>query len=194
MLREQLAVMQQVASNLLDYLEKHPKAIPAARRFIDTYQDRAANLAEEYRELEKTGLDTEQVADTRANIKETLFSFDEAYEKEFERVLGDKLLDLTVEQRSRLTKMGDKSEAFCRQALITGRQNAGKLPTDAAADLTAEEADLAEFLFEKACKSVEKLRGNKRRLFTELEESGDEDAESVYAYFVFTGLEGPNHD
>lgn len=96
-LREQLAVMQQVASNLLDYLEKHPKAIPAARRFIDTYQDRAANLAEEYRELEKTGLDTEQVADTRANIKETLFSFDEAYEKEFERVLGDKLLDMDAE-------------------------------------------------------------------------------------------------
>ena len=96
-LREQLAVMQQVASNLLDYLEKHPKAIPTARRFIDTYQDRAANLAEEYRELEKTGLDTEQVADTRANIKETLFSFDEAYEKEFERVLGDKLLDMDAE-------------------------------------------------------------------------------------------------
>lgn len=96
-LREQLAVMQRVASNLLDYLEKHPKAIPAARRFIDTYQDRAANLAEEYRELEQTGLDTEQVAETRAHIKETLSSFDEAYEKEFERVLGDKLLDMDAE-------------------------------------------------------------------------------------------------
>lgn len=96
-LREQLAVMQQVAANLLDYLEKHPKAIPAARRFIDTYQDRAARLAEEYRELEKTGLDTEQVAETRENIKDTLASFDEAYEKEFERVLSDKLLDMGAE-------------------------------------------------------------------------------------------------
>lgn len=56
-----------------------------------------------------------------------------------------------------------------------------------------EEADLAEFLFEKVCKSVDKLRGNKRRLFTDLEESDDEDAESVYAYFVFTGLEGPSY-
>lgn len=96
-LREQLAVMQQVAANLLDYLEKHQKAIPAARRFIDTYQDRAARLAEEYRELEKTGLDTEQVAETRENIKDTLASFDEAYEKEFERVLSDKLLDMDAE-------------------------------------------------------------------------------------------------
>lgn len=57
-----------------------------------------------------------------------------------------------------------------------------------------EEADLAEFLFEKVCKSVEKLRGNKRRLFTDLEESDDEDSESVYAYFVFTGLECPSYD
>src|SRR5688572_15523496 len=35
-----------------------------------------------------------------------------------ETKLGAKLLDLTVEQRSELTKMGDKSEAFARQALI----------------------------------------------------------------------------
>lgn len=61
-----------------------------------------------------------------------------------ETKLGDKLLDLTVDQRQSLTKMGDKSEAFCRQALITGRQNAAKLPVDTANDLTAEEADLAD--------------------------------------------------
>jgi len=81
-----------------------------------------------------------------------------------ETKLGDKLLDLTVEQRSRLTKMGDKSEAFCRQALITGRQNAGKLPTDAAADLTAEEADLAD---------LDKLRPRLARL-TALTEKADD--------------------
>jgi hypothetical protein len=61
-----------------------------------------------------------------------------------ETKLGDKLLDLSIEQRQSLTKMGDKSEAFCRQALITGRQNAAKLPTDTANDLAAEEADLAD--------------------------------------------------
>lgn len=96
-LRQQLQLMQRVAANLLTYLEKHPQSIPAARRFIDTYQDRAAAMAEEYRELEKTGLDTEQVNETREHIKETLASFDEAYEKEFERVLGEKLLDMDAE-------------------------------------------------------------------------------------------------
>lgn len=78
--------------------------------------------------------------------------------------LGAKLLDLTLEQRSRLTKMGDKSEAFCRQALIIGRQNAGKLPTDAAADLTAEEADLGE---------LDKLRPRLARLTAITEKADD---------------------
>lgn len=96
-MRQQLNEMQQIASNLLDYLETHPKNIPAARRFIDTYQDRAASMAEEFRELERTGLDTPQVAETREHIKETLSSFDEAYEKEFEHVLGEKLLDMDAE-------------------------------------------------------------------------------------------------
>lgn len=96
-LRQQLLTMQRIAANLLTYLEKHPQSISSARRFIDTYQDRAASMAEEYHELEKTGLETEQVTETRAHIKETLFAFDEAYEKEFERVLGNKLLDMDAE-------------------------------------------------------------------------------------------------
>jgi hypothetical protein len=81
-----------------------------------------------------------------------------------ETKLGSKLLDLTLEQRSRLTKMGDKSEAFCRQALITGRLNAAKLPADTVADLTAEEGDLAE---------LDKLRPRLARL-TSLAEKADD--------------------
>lgn len=56
---------------------------------------------------------------------------------------GSKMLDLTVEQRRRLTKMGDKSEAFCRQTLVVSRQNEAKLPTDTVTELGVEEIDLA---------------------------------------------------
>ena len=44
-----------------------------------------------------------------------------------ETKLGAKLLDLTTEQRISLNKMGDKSEAFCRESLIVGRQNVAEL-------------------------------------------------------------------
>jgi len=60
-----------------------------------------------------------------------------------ESTLGAALQDLSTGQSSRLTKMGTKSEAFARQALIVARQNVAKLPTDMAADLTVVESDLA---------------------------------------------------
>ena len=94
-----------------------------------------------------------------------------------EEKLGAKLLDLTTEQRSRLTKMGDKSEAFCRQALVTGRQNAGKLPTDTAADLTAEEADLA---------ALDKLRPRLARLTALTEKADDSEVATGSDIMVFS--------
>lgn len=94
-----------------------------------------------------------------------------------EEKLGAKLLDLTVEQRSRLTKMGDKSEAFCRQALVTGRQNAGKLPTDTAADLAAEEADLA---------ALDKLRPRLARLTALTEKADDSEIATGSDIMVFS--------
>jgi hypothetical protein len=81
-----------------------------------------------------------------------------------ETKLGAKLLDLTVDQRKELTKMGDKSEAFCRQALINGRQNAAALPPQTVTDLTAEEGDLA---------NLDKLRPRLVRLMS-LTEKGDD--------------------
>ena len=59
-----------------------------------------------------------------------------------ETKFGAKLLDLTIAQRSSLNKMGDKSEPFCRQSLIIGRQNAAELTARAAAALAKAEGDL----------------------------------------------------
>ncbi len=81
-----------------------------------------------------------------------------------EEKLAPKLLDLTIDQRKELTKMGNKSEAFARQTLITARTNVGKLPADAAADLTTEEADLA---------ALEALRPRLARLTALAEKSDD---------------------
>ena len=70
------------------------------------------------------------------------------------------LLALTAVQRSRLVKMGDKSEAFCRQAVDVMGENPGVLPVNF--DLPEVRRDLAmhdalrprlirlERLFEKA--------------------------------------------
>jgi hypothetical protein len=81
-----------------------------------------------------------------------------------ETKLGAKLLDLTPEERGQLTKMGAKSEAFGRQALIVGRQNAGKLPEETVTDLTAEEGDLS---------ALDKLRPRYTRILALTEKADD---------------------
>ena len=59
-----------------------------------------------------------------------------------ETKLGAKLLDLTTEQRKSLNKMGEKSEAFCRESLVVGRQKSEELTVRAVAALTKAEGDL----------------------------------------------------
>ena len=81
-----------------------------------------------------------------------------------ETKLGAKLLDLTTEQRIGLNKMGDKSEAFCRQSLIVGRQNVAELTTRATAGLTAAEGDLV---------NCDKVRPRLTRLTSLTEKAGD---------------------
>ena len=51
------------------------------------------------------------------------------------------LLALTPEQRRELTRMGDKSEAFCRQAVVAFSENPGVLPRNF--DLEGYRSDLA---------------------------------------------------
>ena len=79
------------------------------------------------------------------NISDTDWTAIDAALATLETKLGAKLLDLTTEQRISLNKMGDKSEAFCRESLIVGRQNVPELTPRAVAGLTASEADLANF-------------------------------------------------
>ena len=96
----QLGRMQHISHNMLSYLEKHPKKIPMAQRFIDYYQDHAVELVRKYQELEATELTTERVAELKTRMKTTLSGFDAAYTEQFERVLNDQMLmtdaELTV--------------------------------------------------------------------------------------------------
>lgn len=96
-----------------------------------------------------------------------------------ETKLGAKLLDLTIEQRQSLNKMGDRSEPFCRQSLIIGRQNVGELTTRAAAALAKAEGDLA---------GCDKLRPRMNRLVSLTEKANDSEmalGSDVMEYALF---------
>ena len=93
----QLATMQVTAFRFLKYLEENPLKVLPARQFVDYYQDRALTLTKQFCDLEKTGLETAQVKETKQKVRQTLMTFDEAYEAEFEKVISDQLLDMEAE-------------------------------------------------------------------------------------------------
>ena len=116
----QLGRMQHIAHNMLSYLERHPKKLPMAQRFIDYYQDRAVELVRKYQELEDTELTTERVAELKSRMKTTLSGFDAVYTEQFERILSDQMLmtdaELTVMEQH-LDEQGirlEKQEAHPR--------------------------------------------------------------------------------
>lgn len=92
-----LAALQPLSARIMAYLRQHPEKIMLARKFIDYYQDRAAQLAAEYQELEATGLATPQVEETKRHISEVVASFEQVYTAAFEKLLTEKLLDVDAE-------------------------------------------------------------------------------------------------
>jgi hypothetical protein len=96
-----------------------------------------------------------------------------------ETKLGAKLLDLTVQQRQSLNKMGDLSEPFCRQSLTIGRQNVAELTTRAVTALGKAEGDLA---------NCDKLRVRQTRLISLNEKANDSEmalGSDVMEYALF---------
>ena len=96
-LGDQLYKMQEISSRIMGYLVEHPQLVVDARRFVDTYQDRAASFAEEFLELEKTRIESASIRQTKDKIRTTLDTFDEAYLAEFDKLLHAKLLDVDAE-------------------------------------------------------------------------------------------------
>lgn len=96
-LAQTLAELQPLSARIMDYLGRHPEKIMLSRKFIDYYQDRAAQLAAEYQELEATGLATPQVEETKRHIREVVASFADVYTAAFEKLLAEKLLDVDAE-------------------------------------------------------------------------------------------------
>jgi hypothetical protein len=105
------------------------------------------------------------------------------------KTLEDKfvgLIDLSVEQRSTVTKMGDKSEAFCRKAVEVLGNNPGVLAANYS--LAEVKRDLAAFdalrpRLVRAEKLVEKMRDSQMALGSDLMTASLEG----YAYLKVAG-------
>ena len=96
-LAQKLGQMQQIAHNLLRYLQKYPQKMPQAQKFINYYQDRAGILVGKYREFEAMELVTPEMQAMKQQIRVSLGDLEAAYVDQFQRVLRDQFIDVKAE-------------------------------------------------------------------------------------------------
>lgn len=100
---------------------------------------------------------------------ESLTAIDEALSTLEANLLG--LIALTPDQRRQLTKMGDKSEAFCRQAVNVMNENPGILPRNFDVDELRRDLGLLDVLRPRALRLTrlhERLRDTETALGSDL--------------------------
>lgn len=93
----QLAILQQVAGKIVEYLEQNPERIPVAEEFIEIYQDKAVVLMQQYFALEKIHFPCSEMNEIKTRINKTLSSLLAAYKTEFKRILDYQLMNLNTE-------------------------------------------------------------------------------------------------
>ena len=98
-LEEKLRELHKKAGSILKYLEEHPGKIMEARRFIDYYQDTASSLLEKYVKLQETGLGSREAERLKVQTTQALLTLNRAFEGQFEKLMGNELMDMEAEIR-----------------------------------------------------------------------------------------------
>ena len=104
------AELLDLAKSILKYLTDNPEKIPAARRYIDYYQETAANVLEHYVELRETGLSTQETERIFRNTRESIDTLKSAFSLQFEKLMQNELMDMEADLN--LLKQTLRSEGY----------------------------------------------------------------------------------
>lgn len=97
--RAEAEQLHSVSAKIVDYLTEHPDRIYAARQFIDYYQETAVKLLSRYKELEASGLRTNEVLRQRSDTLDALKTLNRAFEQQFEKLMSNEMTDTDAEIR-----------------------------------------------------------------------------------------------
>lgn len=97
--RAEAEQLHSMSAKIVDYLTAHPDRIYAARQFIDYYQETAVKLLSRYKELEASGLRTNEVMRQRSDTLDALKTLNRAFEQQFEKLMSNEMTDTDAEIR-----------------------------------------------------------------------------------------------
>ncbi|MBO4981618.1 MAG: 5-bromo-4-chloroindolyl phosphate hydrolysis family protein [Lachnospiraceae bacterium] len=89
--------LQDTAYSILCYLTENPNKISSARRYIDYYQETAANVLENYVMFQKAGLDTKEAEQVKKNTLEAVDTLNAAFCMQFEKLMQNELMDMEAD-------------------------------------------------------------------------------------------------
>ena len=96
-LRQSASELIAIAENILKFLTDNPKKIPSARRYIDYYQETAANVLENYVELQDTRLLTDESEKIFQNTAEAVVTLKDAFRMQFQKLMQNELMDMEAD-------------------------------------------------------------------------------------------------
>ena len=97
---QQAKRLKLLSESILQYLEEHPERIRDASGFIDYYQDMASKLLQSYVDLQKSGLDTEDVRQMRDQMERSFDTLNTAFELQFQRIMREEMVDIHAEMQA----------------------------------------------------------------------------------------------
>lgn len=89
--------LQDTAHSILCYLTENPNKISSAHRYIDYYQETAANVLENYVMFQKAGLDTKEAEQVKKNTLEAVDTLNAAFCMQFEKLMQNELMDMEAD-------------------------------------------------------------------------------------------------
>ena len=96
-LRQSASELIDIAGNILKFLTDNPRKIPSARRYIDYYQETAANVLENYVELQDTRLLTDESEKIFQNTAEAVLTLKDAFRMQFQKLMQNELMDMEAD-------------------------------------------------------------------------------------------------
>jgi len=135
-LRGLALALQKRGGRIMSYLRQHPASLPAARQFLDYYQDRTAALLRQCVALEETEVNSPEAHKILCQTRETLQDFAAAYEKQFDKIMNLQLNDMEAELKvARQVLDGDGIEKGARPQILDEEKSSAK-PVDGNSWLT----------------------------------------------------------
>jgi 5-bromo-4-chloroindolyl phosphate hydrolysis protein len=94
---EEVRGIARAAMNIVDNFRKDPKDIKRARQFVNYYLDATVKIVSRYVELSNPQTITPEVEKSLKKVEEILQSVRQSFEKQYQLLLEDDLLDLDTE-------------------------------------------------------------------------------------------------